>query len=82
MSDSNLQKYIKVFAETFDISEAEVKDELEYNSIPAWDSIGHLGMIDEIEQVFGITMEADDIVDFSSFGKGKELLAKYDIKFD
>ena len=31
--------------------------------------------------IFGITLETDDIIDFSSYKKGKEILEKYKIKF-
>ena len=34
-----------------------------------------------LEEEFGITLETDDIVDFSSFKKGKEILGKYKISF-
>ena len=32
-----------------------------------------------LEDGFGITLETDDIVDFSSFLKGKEILKKYKV---
>jgi hypothetical protein len=32
-----------------------------------------------LEEGFDITMDIDDIVDFSSFKKGKEILRKYKI---
>ena len=34
-----------------------------------------------LEENFKITLETDDIVDFSSFKKGKEILKKYKIEF-
>ena len=34
-----------------------------------------------LEEGFNITMETDDIVDFSSFKKGMEILNKYKINF-
>ena len=34
-----------------------------------------------LEESFGITLETDDIIDFSSYKKGKEILMKYKIKF-
>ena len=34
-----------------------------------------------IRRGIGITLETDDIVDFSSFEKGKEILEKYKISF-
>jgi len=38
-----------------------------------------MGLIAELEELFDISMEMDDIIDFSSFEKGKEILKKYDI---
>ena len=60
-----------------------VKDNMpggrKYESIEEWDSIGHMGLIAELEDSFEISMEMDDIIDFSSYVKGKEILKKYDI---
>lgn len=40
-------------------------------------------LIDAIERALDITMDTDDILEFSSFAKGKEILEKnYDVKFD
>ena len=78
---NNKQKYDQAFIESFSISESALDDNLMYNSIPEWDSVGHMGMIAELEDVFEIMMEMDDIIDFSSYKKGLELVAKYGIKF-
>lgn len=44
--------------------------------------MGHMSLISELEEVFDINMDADDIIDFESFEAGKEILEKhYDIKF-
>ena len=74
---SNLEKYRKAFEENFGINEAEKIDILEYNSIPEWDSVGHMGLMASLEDEFEIMMDMDDIVDFSSFKKGLEILGKY-----
>ena len=76
----NLKKYTDIFIAAFGV-DADSANTLKYQDIPAWDSVGHMGLIAQIEEAFGIMMEPDDIVDFSSFEKGKEILAKYDIKF-
>ena len=34
-----------------------------------------------LEESFGITLETDDIIDFSSYQKGKQILEKYKVKF-
>jgi hypothetical protein len=39
-------------------------------------------MISKLEDEFKITMDIDDIVDFSSYEKGKKILKKYKIKID
>ncbi len=77
---NNLEKYNNVFIECFSIDEDSL-DSLEYQSIDAWDSVGHMDLIAELEDAFDISMETDDIIDFSSYKKGKEILGKYDIVF-
>ena len=50
-----------------------------YQSVQQWDSIGHMGMVAALEEAFDIMMETDDIIDFGSYNKGVELLAKYNV---
>jgi len=57
-----------------------LKDSLEYNEIPEWDSIGHMTLMSGLEEEFNISLETDDIVDFGSFKKGIEILKKYNVK--
>ena len=78
---NNKQKYDQAFIESFSIDESKLGDNLEYNTIPEWDSVGHMGLIAELEEVFDIMMETDDIIDFSSYKKGFELIAKYEVEF-
>lgn len=77
---SNLEKYRKAFEENFGIADAEKIDVLEYNSIPEWDSVGHMGLMATLEDEFEIMMDMDDIVDFSSYQKGLEILGKYEVE--
>lgn len=74
---TNLKKYTNVFVETFEVS-AEEAQGLKYQDIEAWDSVGHMGLISALEDAFDIMMDTDDIIDFNSFEKGKEILAKPD----
>lgn len=78
MSD-NLKKYKGAFKETFDLKN-ENMDGLKYQSIDNWDSIGHMTLMSALESAFSITLETDDIIDFSSFKKGKEILKKYKVE--
>ena len=77
---TNLEKYQNVFKEIFSIDLKKIKKNLKYNSIQEWDSVGHMTMIAKLEEVFGITLEMDDIIDFSSFNEGKKILKKYKVK--
>lgn len=78
---TNYEKYLNLFTETFSIGAEEAKT-LEYQGISEWDSVGHMGLIAAIEETFDIMMDTDDIIDLSSFEKGKEILSKnYNIEF-
>lgn len=76
---TNLEKYTNVFMESFGITEEQTVG-LEYMGITDWDSVGHMSLIAALEDAFDIMMETDDIIDFNSFEKGKELLLKYGIE--
>lgn len=77
---TNEEKYTKAFMLAFDIDAATALG-LEFQAIPAWDSVGHMGLVTALEEAFDIMLEPDDIVDLSSYDKGKELLGKYGITF-
>lgn len=76
---NNIDKYDKVFIECFSVDKAKLKKNLEYNSISQWDSVGHMSMIATLEEAFDVVFEMDDIIDFSSYNTGKEILKKYKI---
>lgn len=77
---TNIEKYVNAFKEAFEVEET-VLEGLEYQAIPQWDSVGHMALVAELEDAFDIMMETDDIIDFSSFEKGKEILGKYNVEF-
>ena len=80
MSLTNEEKYLKCFQESFEVKSEIINSKLEYNSIPEWDSIGHMTLVAAIEECFEISIETDDIIDFSSLEKGKEVLKKYSVE--
>jgi acyl carrier protein len=77
----NNKVYIKTFKESLSVEESAISEGLKYNEIPEWDSIGHMTLMSGLEEAFKISLETDDIVDFSSFKKGKEILKKYKVNF-
>ena len=76
----SLERYKSTFIKSLSINENNFKDNLEYNEIPERDSIGHMTLMSELEEEFNISLETEDIVDFSSFKKGIVILSKYDVK--
>lgn len=76
---TNLEIYNEAFMATFSVAD-DVLQTLEYSKIPEWDSVGHMVLISALEEKFNILLETDDIVDFSSYEKGKEILKKYSIE--
>ena len=78
----SLERYKNTFIKSLSINKENFQESLEYNQIPEWDSIGHMTLISELENGFKISIDTDDIVDFSSFKKGQEILAKYKVKIN
>ena len=77
---TNIQEYNKAYAENLNITEDKLPG-LTYQSIPEWDSVGHMQLMAAIEDAFDIMLDTEDIIDFSSYEKGKEILEKYDVRF-
>lgn len=78
---TNKEKYTNAFIEALGV-EAEQVEGLEYQAITEWDSVGHMTLVAAIEDAFDIMMDTDDIIDFSSYEKGKEILAaNYEVQF-
>ena len=75
------EKYLNVFVETFGV-DAEQAKTLEYQGISEWDSVGHMTLISTLEDTFDIMMDTDDIIDFSSYEKGKVILKKYQVEIE
>ena len=75
----NKKKYIEIFTKSFSMDVKKFDEKIKYNDIPEWDSIGHMTLMSELEEGFKISIETDDIIDFSSFKKGIQILKKYKI---
>ena len=78
---SNKQKFKDIFIKSLAMDAKKFNENVKYNEITEWDSIGHMTLMSGLEEGFSITLETDDIVDFSSFKKGIEILKKYSVNF-
>lgn len=77
---TNVEKYNNVFIENLQITEDKLAG-LNYQGVELWDSVGHMTLVAALEDAFDIMLDTDDIIDLSSFEKGKEILAKYGVAF-
>ena len=76
---TNKDKYDNSITTALSIDKKKLNKSLEYNSIQEWDSIGHMSLISELEKNFKISIETDDVIDFSSYQKGISILKKYKV---
>lgn len=76
---SNVDIYNEAFRQTFEVENNQLSN-LEYQSIQAWDSVGHMALMAALEEAFDIEMEIDDIIGFSSYVVGKTVLSKYGVE--
>jgi len=79
---TNKEKYIKAFVTALELKEEQVREGLSYQGVETWDSVGHMGLVAELEETFDIMMDTDDIIDFSSYEKGIEILSRYGIEIE
>ena len=76
---TNEEKYQDIFIKSLSLDKKKFSENLKYNEVPEWDSIGHMTLMSGLEEGFKISMETDDIVDFSSYKKGIQILKKYKV---
>ena len=72
-------RYSKIFKSALNLDNSKFSEEIKYNEVEEWDSIGHMTLISALEEEYKITFETDDIIDFSSFKKGIDILKKYKV---
>ena len=75
----NLEKYNNAFVEVFGAKVEELNDDYSKDTVGEWDSVHQLSLIAEFEEAFDIMFDPEDIMEMTSYAKGKELLAKYDV---
>ena len=75
-------KLKQVFVRAFGIMPDEVTDELTFGGIPEWNSMGHMALVAELEETYGIAIQPDDIVSINSFSAVQLVLKRYEVMLD
>lgn len=76
---SNIEKLKEAFVEGLEIPMEEV-EAATMESVAKWDSIGQMSLVAIIEDAFGIEFEPDEVMQFTSFEAGKEILKNHGIE--
>lgn len=77
---TNIEKYNKIFCDIFLVGEDVLNDSFDNESVDGWDSVKQLALTTALEDAFDIMLDAEDILDLTSYAKGKEILKKYDVE--
>jgi len=75
-----MDRLLDCFVQTFGINKDQIIPlKLAYQSIPEWDSVGHMTLVAEIETVFDVRLDSDDIIGMSDVFKAIEILQKHGV---
>jgi acyl carrier protein len=68
MSDQDyiLDKVREAFKAAFDVDPQSVSMDTTTSDIPAWDSVGHLSLAGSLEEVFGVSLDVDELMEMES----------------
>ena len=79
---NNLEKLNQIFCEVYSVEESALNEDFVNTNVETWDSIHQLSMVAAIEEAFDLMMDAEDILEMTSYENVKKLLAdKYEIAF-
>jgi acyl carrier protein len=65
-ADDILTKVREAFKAAFDIDPQLVSLETTASDVLGWDSVGHLSLASNLEQVFGITLDVDELMEMEN----------------
>lgn len=78
---TNLEKLNEIFCEVFSVETSALSGDFNKCNVNGWDSVRQLSLTSAIEDAFDIMLDAEDILEFTSYDNAKHVLAKYDIEF-
>lgn len=76
---TNLEKLNNIFAEVFSVEVSALGADFNNQSVENWDSVHQLSLTSAVEDEFDIMLDAEDILDFTSYEKAKDILRKNEV---
>ena len=72
-----LEKVIEIVATTCDVDKSEVNENSTVGDFPAWDSVGHLSILSNVEEAFDISFEPEEMMEMEDV---KDIVAAVNAK--
>lgn len=76
----NLEKYNNAFVEVFGVNNSVLNNDFSKETVEEWDSVHQLNIVTLLEECFDVMFDPEDIMELTSYSKGKELLRKYEVE--
>ncbi len=77
---NNLEKLNNMFCEVFSVEASALDEHFNKSNVDGWDSVRQLSLTSAVEDEFDIMLDAEDILEFTSYNQVKSILAKYEIE--
>ena len=68
-----------ILREAFNTDQAIERDDLKLMDLEGWDSMAHMNFVLKLEEVYGIELTGDEIVDMQTVGDIKAVLEKRNV---
>lgn len=76
----NLKKYNDIFEEVFGVNPEKLDGKFNKDNVEAWDSVHQLNLVTLAEETFDVMLDPEDILGFTSYEAGKEILRRQDVE--
>ena len=71
---TNKEKYDNIFVEVFNVKPEDLNETFGKDNVGTWDSVHQLNLVNLAEDTFDIMLDPDQILEFTSYPKGLEIL--------
>jgi acyl carrier protein len=77
MSEMLDRRLVETISRTFKLEPASISPDTGPDNTNLWDSVGHLTLILEIEEVFGVRFSSEEISSLTSVGRLQEAIQRH-----
>ena len=77
---TNLEKYNSIFTDVFGVAPSSLGDSFSKDSVEQWDSVHQLNLVSLAEEIFDVMLDPEDIMGFTSYTAGKEIMANQGVE--